>query len=109
MVRHTDKAMTRYGINDVLSKMLWRKYVIESQGYSVEHNILLQDYKTMILLAMNGTFSSSSKTKHIRHIFFLIKDKIDQGDIEVQYKCIERMWSDMLTKPHQEKVFCNPS
>ena len=94
------------GINDVLSKMLRGKYFIKSQGYLVKHNILLQNNKAMILLATNGTFSSSSKTKHIRSKFFLIKDKVDQGDIEVQYKCTECMWSDMLTKPRRGKAFC---
>ena len=53
------------GINDVLLKILWGKCFIESQGYTVEYNILLKNDKSTILLATNGTFSSSKKTKHI--------------------------------------------
>ena len=85
------------------------KYFIEAQGYTVEHNILLQDNKSTILLATNGKFSSSKKTKHIKNRFFLIKDKIAQGDIEIQYKPTGRMWSDVLTRPKQcitFRVFC---
>ena len=110
---HTQKSNTcspteqeLIGINDVLSNILWSKYFIESQGYSMEYNILLQDSKSTILLATYGTFSSSSKTENTSHKFFLIKGKIDQGDIEIQYKYTERMWSDMLIKPPQGKVFC---
>ena len=110
---HTQKSNTcspteqeLIGINDVLSNILWSKYFIESQGYSMEYNILLQDSKSTILLATYGTFSSSSKTENTSHKFFLIKGKIDQGDIEIQYKYTERMWSDMLIKPPQGKAFC---
>jgi hypothetical protein len=93
------------GIDDALPQILWGKYFIEAQGYTVEHNILLQDNKSTILLATNGKFSSSKKTKHIKNRFFLIKDKIAQGDIEIQYEPTGRMWSDVLTKPKQGIAF----
>ena len=57
------------------------KYFIEAQGYTVEHNILLQDNKSTILLAKNGALSQGKKTKHINVKFFLVKDKIEKGDI----------------------------
>lgn len=59
------------GVDGVIAKMLWGKYFIEDQGYTMEHNILLQDSKLTILLAKNGTFSSGKKTKHIKHKFSL--------------------------------------
>ena len=72
------------GINDVLPQILWGKSFIAAQGYTVEHNILPQDNKSTILLATNSKFSSSKKMKHIKNRFFLIRDKIVQGDIEIQ-------------------------
>ena len=93
------------GVDDVISKMMWGKYFIESLGYTVEHNILLQDNKSTILLAKNGKLSSSSKTKHIKHRYFLITDKIAQGDLEVVYEPTKQMWSDILTKPQQGQLF----
>ena len=93
------------GVDDVLAKILWGKYFIENQGYTVEHNIMLQDNKSTILLAKNGTFSSGKKTKHIKHKFFLIKNKIEQGDIEVEYCPTDQMWSDIMTKAKQGKPF----
>ena len=93
------------GIDDALPWILWCKYFIESQGYTVEQNILYQDNKSTILLAKNGRWSGSKRTKHIKSRYFFIKDKVDQGEIEVIHQPSENMWSDMLTKPKQGAGF----
>ena len=49
--------------------------------------------------------SASSRTKHIHHRFYLVKDKQDWGELEVRYEPTERMWSDILTKPKQGKAY----
>ena len=67
------------GVDDCISKILWGKYFIEDLGYKVEHNILLQENKSTILLAKNGCLSSSAKTKHIKHRYFFVKDKMAIG------------------------------
>ena len=56
------------GIDDTIPSMMWGKYFIEAQGYTVEHNILYQDNKSTILLVTNGRMSSSSE--HIKRSFF---------------------------------------
>ena len=48
--------------------------------------------------------SSSKKTKHIRHRFFLIKERVESGDVEIKYKPTGSMWSDILTKPKQGSI-----
>ena len=40
------------GIDDVLPSILWMRYFLESQGYTIEENILYQDNKSTILLAI---------------------------------------------------------
>ena len=70
------------GIHDALVLMMWGKYFIEAQGYTVSHNILYQDNKSTILLAKNGHMSGSSRTKHIEHRFYLVRDKIYRGDLK---------------------------
>ena len=47
------------GINDALPWILWCWYFIESQGYTVEQNILYQNNMSTILLAKNGIWSGS--------------------------------------------------
>ena len=89
------------GIDDVMPKMMWGKYFIEAQGYTVEHNICYQDNKSKILLTTNGRQSASSRCKHIRHRYFLVKDRLDSGDLEIKHAPTEDMWSDVRTKPQQ--------
>ena len=57
-------------IADVLGIMMWCKYFMEAQGYSIENNILYQDNKSIILLANNGRTSSGKNSKHIKNRFF---------------------------------------
>jgi hypothetical protein len=59
------------GVDDAMAWILWCKYFIEAQGYTVEQNILYQDNKSTILLATNGRWSSSKRTKHIKSWYFL--------------------------------------
>ena len=73
------------GVDDAIPQIMWGKYFIEAQGYTVEHNILYQDNKSTILLAKNGHQSMSRCTKHIRHRYFLVKDNIAMGDLEIKY------------------------
>ena len=80
--------------------------LIKAQGYEVTHNIIFQDNKSTILLAKNGRWSSSKRTKYINNRFFLVKNKIDRGELEVQHCGTKEMCSDMLTKPLQGKAYC---
>ena len=89
------------GIDDALPTILWTRYFIEGQGYSIEQNILYQDNKSTILLANNGRWSSSKRTKHIKSRYFYIKDKVDLGEVQIEYRPTTEMWCDVLTKPKQ--------
>ena len=42
------------GVHDALADILWGKYFLEAQGHKIDHNVLLQDNKSTILLATNG-------------------------------------------------------
>ena len=73
----------------------------------MEQNILYQDNKSTILLANNGRWSSSKRTKHIKSRYFFIEDKVDQGEVSIEHQPTNMMlmWSDVLTKPKQGKGF----
>ena len=62
--------MELVALDDALTTVLWTLYFIEAQGYSIEHNIIFEDNLSTINLAVNGTFSSSKRTKHIKARFF---------------------------------------
>ena len=94
-----------FGIDDALPSIIWGLYFMMAQGYEIKHNILYQDNKSTILLAKNGRMSASSRLKHIHTRFYLVKDHQERGEIEVKYEPTGKMWSDILTKPKQGKVF----
>ena len=93
------------GIDDALSSILWTRYFIESQGYTIEQNILFQDNKSTILLANNGKWSSSKRTNHIRARYFFVKDTVDRGEVTIQYMPTDMMISGVNTKPLQGSKF----
>eukprot|EP00957_Ditylum_brightwellii_P135882 10364518-Ditylum_brightwellii.AAC.1 len=46
------------GVNDMLSMILWAKYLLDEQGYNVNKSVVFQDNKSAILLEENGKASS---------------------------------------------------
>ena len=94
------------GADQALSSILHTRYFIEAQGYSVDQNILFQDNQSTMRLEVNGSFSSSKQTKHIKCRYFFIRDKIANGNLEVIYCLTEMMRANVLTKPKQGGPFC---
>ena len=58
-----------------------------------------------IRLAINGSLSSSSRTKHIKARYYFVKDKVDEGKVSIEYCPTGQMYSDCLNKPKQNVVF----
>jgi len=88
-----------------MPKMLWSLHFIQSQGYEAKCVGLYQDNISTQLLIKNGKMSSSKKTKHIKAKFFLIKDRVDDGEIKVIDCLTEMMWAEIMTKPLQGTAF----
>ena len=63
----------------------------------MDHNIFYQDNMATIRL--------SERTKHINTKFLFIKDKVEDGDIEVQYCPTDKMCYDVLNKLKQGTPF----
>ena len=93
------------GIDDALKYIMWGLYFLQAQGHEIKKNILMQDNKSTILMATNGKFSCSKRTKHILNRYFMIKDKIGRGEIIIQYCPTGDMWADINTKALQGGLF----
>ena len=93
------------GIADALGIILWIKYFMEAQRYTIDTNILFQDNKSTILLATNGRQSAGKKSKHIKNKYFLVADKVDQGDLQIKHEGTDTMWADYHSKPLQGSKF----
>jgi hypothetical protein len=74
------------GLDDALPLLLWARYFLEALGYTIEFNIVYQYNKLTILLATNGRWSSSKRTKHIKSRCFFIKDKVDSGEVTIEHR-----------------------
>jgi hypothetical protein len=58
-------------VDDAMPRILWTKYLIEAQGYTVEHNKLYQDNKSAILLEKKRKFLQFETNKaHQDKVFF---------------------------------------
>ena len=84
---------------------MWSKYVIEAQGYTIEHNVLYQDNKSKILLAKNDHMLAGKASKNTKNQFFLITDKNAQDKLSVQHRGTELMWANGNMKPLQGNGF----
>ena len=84
-----------------LSDMIWMRYFIECQGYSINKWVIIQNNMSALSLEYNGRVSSSKHTKHIKAKHFLIKDQ----EIDLWYCPTGEMWVDVLTKPLQGQLF----
>lgn len=90
------------------------QYFLESQGYSIEENIIFQDNMSTLSLEnnmstlsleKNGRVSGSNRTKHIKAKYYLVQDKYNSHDIDLKYCPTDTMWADVLTKPLQGLKF----
>jgi hypothetical protein len=89
------------GVDDAMPSILWSLYFIQEQGFGTTHALVYQDNKSAILLETNGKLSSSKRTKHIKMKYFFVKDKVDDGEVQIEHLPTEKMWIDMHTKPSQ--------
>ena len=60
------------GLHDKSSDVLWTRYFLEAQGYTISSDIVYQDNMSTLSLAKNGYVSSSKRTKHIKVKYFFI-------------------------------------
>ena len=74
------------GVDDVLPRVLWSRYFVEAQGYTIDHIIINRDNDSSLRLLINGRMSSTPRTKHIKANYFFPKDKYNQGNIKFR-KC----------------------
>jgi len=87
------------GFDDVISKILWSKLFIESQGFEVNANIVYCDNTSSMKLEENGKASSGKRTHHFNIKFFYITDLIKRNQIQIEYCPTEDMIADYMTKP----------
>ena len=92
-------------VDDVVGQVLWTKYFLEAQGYGIGSNLIFQDNKSAILLARNGRNSCTGNSRHVVVRYFFVKDRVDKGEVRVEYLPTGLMLADFYTKPLQGRQF----
>ena len=93
------------GVSDYLPYNIWLIYFMEKQGYKFEMNIMYQDNQSAIRMERNGRNSCTGNSRHIDVRYFFIKDRVDDGNIRIEYCPTEIMIADYFTKPLQGQAF----
>jgi hypothetical protein len=93
------------GIDDVISKILWSKRFIESQGFKLETNVIYRDNTSSMRLEQNGRASASKRTRHFDIKYFYITDLIQRKECIIKYCPTTEMIGDYNTKPLTGALF----
>jgi hypothetical protein len=91
-------------LSDMSSQLIWTRSFLLALGYTPPPATAYQDNQSTMALANKGR-STSERTRHVDIRYFWIKDRIDSGDIVVEYLPTEAMIADLLTKPLQGDLF----
>jgi Reverse transcriptase (RNA-dependent DNA polymerase) len=86
-------------MDDILSKVLWTKLFLESQGYKSKQNIIFRDNQSSMKLEENGKTSSGKRTRHFEIKYFYITDLIERKQVSIEYCSTNSMVADYMTKP----------
>jgi hypothetical protein len=92
------------GLSDGSSQVIWSRDLLLAQGHEARPALIFQDNQSTMALANKGR-STSERTRHIHIRYFWVKDRIDSGEIELQYLPTKEMIADILTKPLQGELF----
>jgi hypothetical protein len=93
------------GADDFMPAICWTRYFLQAQGYHVNDNVLFQDNKSAMLLEKNGKASSTKHTKHINTRYFFITDRINKGEVSLEWCPMGDMIGDYMTKSLQGALF----
>mmetsp|Transcript_26947 Transcript_26947/g.39877 ORF Transcript_26947/g.39877 Transcript_26947/m.39877 type:complete len:422 (-) Transcript_26947:45-1310(-) len=93
------------GVSDYLPYNIWIIIFLKEQGYTLRKNTLKQDNQSAIRMECNGQNSCTGNSRHVNIRYFFVQDRIDKGEIEVEYCPTDSMLADFFTKPLQGKKF----
>jgi len=91
-------------LSDSLPTILWARQFLKDLGIDIGPVQIHEDNTSTIALAERGK-SNKGMTKHVKVRYFLVKQYIAEGEIEITHTRTEDMWADLLTKPVMGSTF----
>ena len=77
---------------------IWTGEFMVGQGYEQEPQQIFQDNQSCIALVKKG-YSTSDSTRHINIRYFWLKNRVDTGEIKLEFMPTDSMIADFFTKP----------
>ena len=93
------------GVSDYLPYNIWLTMFLEDQGYVLKSNVLYQDNQSAIKMEKNGRNSCTGNSRHVHIKYFFVKDRVDKGEVTIEYCPTHIMLADNFTKPLQRALF----
>ena len=88
-------------------QVMWKKYLLQNQGFYFGTSVVYQDNKIAILLEENGRAAGSNRTKYINTHHLFIQGRVDNRKVIVVQYPTDRITGDYFTKPLQGAKFRN--
>ena len=92
------------GLSDSANQSIFIRTFLIAQGYKMEPVTIYQDNQSCMALVERGR-SGAERTRHIQIRYFWIKERVDTGEVRVEYLRSEDMYANVLTKPLQGSQF----
>ena len=93
------------GTSEYVPFPIWLAMFMREQGYPLKNSILFQDNESAIKMESNGRDSCTGRSRHIDLRYFFVKDRVDKGEMTIEYCPTKLMIADYMTKPLQGKQF----
>ena len=72
-------------VDNLLNQVIWTRYFLKEQGYTIHNNFIYQDNQSTIKLENNGKKSSSNRKRHIHIRYYFITDRIIKQEASVDF------------------------
>ena len=84
------------GMGEYVPYNIWFIMFMGAQGYAINNNVIYHDNQSAICMDKNGRNSCTGHSRHIHIRYFFVKDRIDKGEIRVEYFPTHLMLADFL-------------
>ena len=86
------------GVSNYIPHNMWLLMFIPTQGNEIKDNILYQDNQSTMRMLNNGGNSCTGKSRHAYTRLSFVKDRVDKGEVKVEYCPILQMLADFCIK-----------
>ena len=78
---------------------------MSAQGYRIESNVIYQDNQSAMRTEKNVHNSCTGNSRHIHIRYFFVENRIDKGEMKVEYFPTHSMLADLFTEPLMGEMF----